>query len=237
VVLTFVDRPDTGGIFATLAKGTDGRVSMASLVRGCRKLCPADGVSLSLMAMGQAEGASAASDGLATAAQDLEFSLGEGPGTDAFVMGGPVVVSDISNADGRWPHYVRAAERAGVRAVYVFPLQMGAAKLGLLTLYGSTPGSLTDNELATSLAVADAVSQILVGLQSGAEPEALSPALEDGAAFRSVVHQATGVLAARFACSIEEALVRLRGTAFSSDRTLPDVAADIVSGALTIERS
>jgi GAF domain-containing protein len=232
-----VDRPDTGSIFATLAKGTEGRVSMASLVRGCLELCPADGVSLSLIATGQAEGASAASEGLATMAQDLEFSLGEGPGTDAFAFGGPVLVADTVNADGRWPHFLRAAERAGVRAVYAFPLRIGAAKLGILTLYRSKPASLSDVELATSLAVADAVTQILVGLQSGSEPETLSSALEDGAAFRSVVHQATGVLAARLACSIEEALVRLRGAAFAAGRTLPEVAADIVSGALTIERA
>ena len=126
-----MDRPDTGSIFATLAKGSDGRVSMASLVRGCLELCPVDGVSLSLMGAGQ-EGASAASDGLATVAQDLEFSLGEGPGTDAFALGGPVMVPDTAAADGRWPYYLRAAERVGVRAVYALPLHIGAAKLGLL---------------------------------------------------------------------------------------------------------
>jgi GAF domain-containing protein len=146
-----------------------------------------------------------------------------------------VLVGDLEATDGRWAEYSRAAEQVGVRAVYAFPLRIGAAKVGLLTLYRGSPHRLTSSDLVTCHGVAEAVTQVLVGLQSGAHAETLAAALEDGAAFRSVVHQATGVLAGRLGCSLEEAVVRLRGTAFAADRTLPEVAADVVAGRLRIE--
>jgi GAF domain-containing protein len=220
-----------------LVNPQDGVVTMGSLARDCLAMIPADGVSLTLMTAGRVEAASASSDGVAAEAQDLEVTLGEGPGADAFASGVPVLVSDLAATDGLWAQYPRAAERAGVRAVYAFPLRIGAARVGLLTLYRNAPHRLTDSELATCHGVAEAVTHVLVGLQSGAHAETLAAAIEDGAAFRSVVHQATGVLAARLGCSLEEAVVRLRGTAFATDRTLPDVAAEVVAGRLQIEGS
>jgi GAF domain-containing protein len=228
---------DGAGAFEALVHGRDGSVTMASLARDCLAMVPADGVSLTLLTAGRVEAASASSDGVAAEAQDLEVTLGEGPGVDAFASGMPVLVGDLGAMDGMWAQYPRAAERAGVQAVYAFPLRIGAAKVGLLTLYRSAAHRLNDLELATCHGVAEAVTQVLVGLQSGAHAETLAAALEDGAAFRSVVHQATGVLAARLGCSLEEAVVRLRGTAFAIDRSLPEVAADVVAGRLQIEGS
>jgi hypothetical protein len=228
---------ETAAILASLTTAQDATVTMESLAQDCVALVPADRVSLTLMAAGRREAASASSDAVATAVQDAELTLGEGPGTDAYSSGTPVQVADVSTMNRHWPHYVRAAEHAGVRGVYAFPLRLGAVRVGLLTLYRGAPHTLTSTEFATSLAVAEALTQVLVGLQSGGNTETLVAALEDGAAFRSVVHQATGAVAAQLGCSLEEALVRLRGTAFAADRTLPEVAAAVIAGRLRIEGS
>jgi hypothetical protein len=46
---------------------------------------------------------------------------------------------------------------------------------------------------------------------------------------RTKVHQATGMIAARLGIGLDEALVRLRGHAFGSNRAIDDVAADVVA--------
>jgi hypothetical protein len=212
-------------------------MTMSSLAEDCLALAPAEGLSISLFVTGHDEGATASAGRLGALARDLEYSLGEGPGTDAFASGAPVLVDDMTAAERRWPHFVRAADEIGVQAVFALPLHIGAVRLGLMVLYRGEPGSLAPEGLAKSLALADAVAQILVGLQSGADPESLSAALEDGAGFRSIVHQATGYLAAQLDCSVNEALVRLRVAAFATECSLPDAAAEVMAGRMIVEGS
>lgn len=45
------------------------------------------------------------------------------------------------------------------------------------------------------------------------------------------VHQAAGMLAHQLGADVTEALLRLRATAFATDRNLPDVAHDVLTGA------
>jgi hypothetical protein len=223
-------------IMAALTTRDHGPVSLTTLCQASLDLVAADGVSLALMGGSVQEAATASSEGLGAASGDLEFALGEGPGTDAYAQGRPVLVADIRRDRERWPLYARAAEDVGLRAVYALPLQIGAAKLGLLRLYREEAGPLTEPELREAIAVADALSEVVLGLQAAAEPGTLAGALEDGTVYRAVVHQATGVLAAQLDCAVQEALLRLRAVAFATDRSLADVATDVVSGVLKIER-
>ena len=48
----------------------------------------------------------------------------------------------------RWLAFSGAAVDAGVRAVFGFPLQVGAVRLGALNLYRDRPGALTDDQHA-----------------------------------------------------------------------------------------
>ena len=44
------------------------------------------------------------------------------------------------------------------------------------------------------------------------------------------VHQAAGMVMGQLDCSIEEAMVRLRGAAFAESLSLTDLATDVVNG-------
>lgn len=212
-------------------------VTMGSLARDCLDLLPADAVSITLMAADRAQVASATSSRVGDVALDFELNFGEGPGTDAHASGLPVAVADLALVHERWPQYARAAELAGMRAVHAFPLHIGAAKLGVLTLFRVDHHILRDAELTATFAVAESLSEALVSLQSGGRGGALAAALDGGAELRSVVHQATGATAAQLGCSLDVALVRLRGAAFAADRSLTDLAADVVAGRLRMEAS
>ena len=93
----------------------------------------------------------ASSDDRVRLVEELEFSLGEGPGSHAFVTSRPVLTPDLQLAVGRWPGYAPAAVAAGSAAVFAFPMHVGAARFGVLSLHMSRPRSLTAPEITTCL--------------------------------------------------------------------------------------
>ena len=72
--------------------------------------------------------------------------------------------------DRRWPAFSRPGVEAGVRAVFGFPLQVGAVRLGALNLYRDRPGPLTDDQHADALVMADVAAQAVLLLQADAPP-------------------------------------------------------------------
>jgi hypothetical protein len=228
---------DAAAESALSAAAWQDRISLATLCRDCVDLLPVDGAAIALMGDDASAVASAACHGLGGTSLDLELTVGEGPGWLAFARGEEVLVPDLRASDGQWPQYTRGAAVGGICAVYAFPLQIGAARLGVLTLYRRRPGALTDTELSMSLSVADALTQVLLGLQIESDSDALAQVLEAGAAFRAVVHQATGAVADQLGCSVAEALVRLRAAAFASGHTLSEVATDVIAGTVRIGAS
>ena len=135
----------------------------------------------------------------------------------------------------RWPAFSPPALDAGARAVFGFPLQVGAVRLGALNLYRDRSGPLTVEQHADTLVMAGVAARALLAMQANASPGALAPELEVGGDFRYVVHQATGMVAAQVGCTVGEALVRLRAYAFATDRLLSDVADDVVARRLRFD--
>jgi hypothetical protein len=116
-----------------------------------------------------------------------------------------------------------------VRAVFGFPLHVGAVRLGALNLYRDRPGPLTDDQHADALVMADVAAQAVLVLQANAPPGQLAAALEASSDFQYVVHQASGMVAAQLDVSVGQALVRLKAHAFGNERPLTEVARDVVA--------
>src|ERR1039458_3782476 len=77
--------------------------------------------------------------------EELQYELGEGPCVDAHHEGRPVLEPDLADpATPRWLAFSPPALAAGTRAVFGFPLQVGAARLGAMNLYRDRPGRLSD---------------------------------------------------------------------------------------------
>jgi hypothetical protein len=163
--------------------------------------------------------------------EELEFSLGEGPGMDAFLTSRPVLMPDLERAVGRWPGYAPAACAAGSHAVFAFPMHVGAARLGVLSLHMSRPRSLTAPEIATSLMVTELATEIVLdGFPSVADRGAAELPRFDVDSMRDQVYQAQGMVMVQLGVSLPEALARLRAHAFATDQDLADLAVDVLAG-------
>jgi GAF domain-containing protein len=221
-----------------LSSVLDGSTDLADaphrLVTACTEALPVTGVGLVLMTDAGPAGTVAVTDGPAGTMEDLQFTLGEGPCVECSRTGWPVLQPDLAHTGpGRWPGFTAGALQAGIRAIFAFPLRVGAIRVGVLDLYRDTPGELTDAELAEALSFADAATEILLRLQARASldghgSEAI-PVIED----RAEVHQATGMVSVRAGVSMAEALVRLRAHSYATEQPILKVAAEVLDGELT----
>ena len=185
---------------------------------------PVTGSAVSLMTSAGHRTTAYASDAVAAQLEDLHFDLGEGPGIDAFRGRHPVLVPDLGDrredASARWPALTPAARAAGADALFAFPLQLGAAQLGVLLLYSARPAALDAAQHAQALRLADAAFYALLDQISGsADSDLNGHRPDDDVAFgRAQVYQAAGMVMVQLDVSIEEATVRLHAYAFANDR-------------------
>jgi hypothetical protein len=205
----------------------DGVDLVASLAALCVRSLPVSGVGVALMTDQGPAGTVTATDGAAKELEELQFTLGEGPCVDASRTGRPVLQPDLAaTAPLRWPGFAGGALQAGVRAVFAFPLRVGAIRVGVLDLYRDRPGALSPGELSETLSFADAVTLVLLDAQSASAAAGPFPVLDD----RAEVHQATGVVSVQAAVGLAEALVLLRARAFADQQPLGELARDVLSG-------
>jgi hypothetical protein len=199
---------------------------------------PAKGVGVSLLTDDHYSGGTvAASDAKSRLLEELQFTLGEGPCIDAFASRRPILEPDLrERGSRRWPGYAPAAQQHGVRAVFAFPLQVGAARAGALDIYRSEAGSLNSDALAQAFTFADVAMGLLVDEQARAGDPRSSASLDDALANRLEVYQAQGMVMVDLGVGIDEAMARLRAHAYAEGRTISDVANDIVACKLILER-
>lgn len=161
-----------------------------------------------------------ASGALAARLGDIQATLGDGPCAAAVGTRRAVLAEDLTRGPDavRWPVFAQQATDAGVRAVYALPLGVATVCVGTLDLYRTEPGRLTPAELRTARVLADLTTAALTA--RGAWP---------GRAHVEI-HQATGVVMAQLGIAASPALARLRAHAFAQDRTIVDLAHEVVRG-------
>lgn len=200
----------------------------ASFARRCADVLGVDGLAVTLSGDDSFGELVWASDPASARLDDLQFTLGEGPGADAADGGVLVLDADLHLVPrSRWPGFLSPAETLGLRAVFAFPLQIGAIQVGVLTCRRSTPGPLDATELTDALVLADALTLTLLG-------DVAHGFAEHASLHRAEVHQATGMIAARLGVTPAVALVRLRAHAYATERPIVDVARDIVARRLRL---
>jgi GAF domain-containing protein len=217
-------------IMAELSSGGAGAWSSARLCGVCPGILGVNGAGVMLMSGDVPRGSLCTTNEVSHLIEELQYTLGEGPCVDAYQQDHVVAEPDLADpVTGRWLAFTPPALRAGVRAVFGFPLRAGTVRLGALNLYRDRPGPLSDGQHADALVVADVAARWVLEAQAGAPPDAVAKALEIGADFHFVVHNAAGMVAVQQTISVAEALIRLRAYAFSNDRLLADVAEDVVA--------
>src|SRR5258708_14840772 len=102
------------------------------------------GAALMLMSGDVTQSSVRSTNGVGELMERLQADLGEGPCIDAYHQDRPVLEPDLASPRlARWVAFSAPAVAAGVRAVFGFPLRVGAIRLGALNLYSDRPGPLS----------------------------------------------------------------------------------------------
>lgn len=167
-------------------------------------------------------------DHLGTLLEDLQYTLGEGPTLDCIQHGRALFIPDLAALDdARWPLFLPEALQSPARAVFAFPLGIGAVQLGAFTGYRTTPGPLTLQQQLDAQAFTNTVTFLLLAMLPGADPHH-DPPTDLATLHRAEIHQATGMLAIREDIPLDQALLLLRSRAYTLGRPIIDVARDII---------
>jgi len=201
----------------------------------CVQLLDITGAGISMATDSGNRASIAATDDVSAVIDELQFSLGEGPCVDAVATGVPVLLPDLSALHGvtvhRWPMFLTQAAVQGVRALFAFPLRIGAITVGALMLYRVSAGELGNEQLRGALLAADAAALALLHLHDGGEQ------FTDDAGTRSSyhfeVHQATGMVQVQMDVTTQQAFLMLRARAFASGRSVAAIAGDVVQRRLS----
>lgn len=228
------------GLVAEQAAIRSAGVSVADVCAAALAAVAASGAALTAASMVRAGHVICVTDEVSERLEELQLTLGEGPRADAYASGGPVLTPDLTDGETarRWPGFAPAAHQAGAAAIFTFPLQIGAIRAGVLSLYRTRPGPLGAAQLSDALIFADIATVLLLDGQS--EPAGRAAVTgpggqpEDLALHRAEIDQATGMLTEQLGASIEEAFVRLRAYAYAHDRRITEVARDIVAHRLRL---
>ena len=224
-----VDQGRWAGLLAEAAAEGDAQPRRISEL--CVEMLGVTGAGISMVTTSGNHGVVCATDEVSAKIEDLQLTLGEGPCIDSVSGGSPVLISDLGArgdfSGERWPAFLEGAGAAGVRAVFAFPLRIGAISVGAMDLYRDEPGDLAGDELPAAFMAADAAAHALLHLDNHADGTTTG-ASDFGTAYHPQVHQATGMVQVQLGVSTNEAFVRLRARAFATNRSLFALAGDVV---------
>jgi hypothetical protein len=223
-------------VLGLLGAGGDTEAGQARLCEVCVEAVGLTGAGVMLMSGDVPRGSVCSSNEVSALIEELQYTLGEGPCVDAYHQDRPVLEPDlVVPVVPRWVAFTGPAVAAGARAVFGFPMQVGAVRLGAVNFYRDHPGPLSDDQHADALVTAAVAARAVLAIQAGAPPGALAAALEARSDFHFVVHQAAGIVSVQLDVSVAEALIRLRAHAFANDRLLTNVAHDVVAHRLRFQ--
>ncbi|MUK01674.1 GAF domain-containing protein [Vibrio cholerae] len=170
-----------------------------------------------------------ATDALVRSADDLQYSLGEGPCLAAWSSHAPVTVDDTST-DQRFPQWSAAAAEAGVRSCFSVPLLHGRGSIGAMKVYSTVPSAFDDTDRGRLTSLSVAASALLGHVQTSETSTRISSELRESLRSRDLVGIAKGILMQRENLTEAEALTFLTVRARSTGVPFRVIAADIVNG-------
>ena len=170
-----------------------------------------------------------ASSRVAARIDEIQIDLGEGPCWEALRTRLPVMEPDLQGGGGSgWPGAREALRALDIGALYSFPLFVGDLSVGSVDLYSQEARQLSQDAVADVTVLAAVTSRHLLRRALDAL-DCGDAGMDDGPYSRREMHQASGMVAAQLAVRVDDALLVIRGRAFSSGRSVGEVAADVVA--------
>jgi hypothetical protein len=208
------------------------------LARACARTLQVDGAGLSVQDRSGRRIPIGASDEMVALAERLQFTAGSGPCEAAQHQREPVFVTS-SDLHRRWPAFADLlAQVTPYCAVVALPLGETLAGPGALDLFFTDEAAVTDLDVFEALAVGELITSALseATVWSSWSSEA-GPAWLHGPAAerRALAWEAIGGLCLALEVTAPVALDLFRVAAWTADRSVDDVAEDLVSGRLDPE--
>jgi GAF domain-containing protein/ANTAR domain-containing protein len=160
----------------------------------------------------------------------LQLQADEGPCLDCFTTGQPISAPDLRTEVSHWPQFVLAATDAGFVSVHAVPVRAAGTVLGVLGLFGTEVGALTEEDLLVARTLAH-VACVAILQEHPVTPVSVRPPLQAALTDRVVVDQATGYVSERLDVSTSEAFRLLRDYARTAAQHLTDVARHVTGRA------
>jgi hypothetical protein len=169
-------------------------------------------------------------DGAAGLLVDTQRELGEGPGLAAYGDGVAVVVIDLAT-DRRFARLAAVVTPRGLHGVRAVPVMVAGRPVGALSVYATEWCPWSAIDVAAVGAYAGVVAELLrAGMALGARDAEVAE-LTQALTARVWVEQAKGALVATEGLDPAAASERLRARAGASQRTVADVAREVVQDA------
>lgn len=169
-----------------------------------------------------------ASDEQAARLDELQFDLGEGPCWDALRLAAPVFEPDLRSPVGSWPAFTHAIRDERVSAIFAFPLTVGPLKIGAVDMYCRTPAMLNQAQSQQATVMADLVARRIMA--DALQRSSVDFDEDSNPRSRRIVHQATGMVLAQLHVNADDARLVIQSHAFANERSMMEVARDIVDG-------
>ncbi|MBG6107939.1 hypothetical protein IWX88_001576 [Frigoribacterium sp. CG_9.8] len=140
-----------------------------------------------------------------------------------------MLIPDINRHPGEgWPMFWSAIDALDVGAIFSLPLKSGAATVGVVDLYRSTPGILTAADLEAGMTLAVAISDQALQFAAASASYTAEAEIAFAPAMRRETHQATGMIFTQLGVSMAEAFALLQARAFAEGRPIAEVALNVV---------
>jgi GAF domain-containing protein len=160
-------------------------------------------------------------------ADSFQYDLGQGPCLSAWASGHPVDIADV-RTDLRWPEWGQAADELGLRSCISVPLLAGELAFGAIKVYWAKPNAATHRLIRLLELFAAQASIFLVNVQTRERGRMVSEQLKSSLSQRDIISTAKGIIMAGQGMGKHDAMLHLMARAHIENRTLPDVAEEII---------
>lgn len=165
----------------------------------------------------------------------FEVQTSEGPCSDCYRSGQPVLNVDLEGSLARWPVFTPMARAAGFRTVHAVPMRLRDEVIGAANIFHSERAIISERDSRLTQALADVATIGLLHERALRHATDLSEQLQRALNSRVAIEQAKGAVAERAGVDMDVAFGWLRRYARSNSLRLADVAVAVVERALPVE--
>ena len=156
-----------------------------------------------------------------------QYGQGDGPCLTAMRTDSPVAMTSDDVRD-RWPELALIADGVGVRAYRAEPLHARDRSVGSLNLYSARAEGLRDADPDVLTVLTEYLDRGLTDFSAAQPGEADAAGIQHRLRVRRIINQAIGILMALHHLSADDAAARLDRQAGDLDRSVQNVAADLI---------